>query len=268
MAYAAALLAAAGLLLASGCRKDDDDCFDESNPLCSNYDPCWGKQRVSAAFEMGERVSHFGDSVWHIPTDTMLAGNILRLRALQPADSLRWQMSGDPRTWDKEALNMVFYEPEVLDITLTLWRKPDTLCFPGDDGADTLKRRLTVVPRPEAAIIGRYRGATDARPDEPYEMEIFWRESNPLATHPTMRITGVHPGCNNTLTYNVLQSSPGYLAYAFWDDAAETTTGCMAPQGLARLSADHREITVRFRMRDPDNITEFLPETTFRGVRL
>jgi hypothetical protein len=266
--FATALLAAAALLLGSGCRKEDDDCFDEGNPRCSNYDPCWGKQQVSAAFEMAERISHF-DSVWYIPTDTMLVGNQLRLRAFQPADSLRWHIDSDPRVWDEEELRIWIRFEAVLEVTLILWRQPDTLCFPDDDGVDTLRRRLVVVPPQEAAVIGRYRGATDARPDEPYEMEIFWRESNPLATYPTMRITGVHPGCNNTLTYNVLRSiGPGYLVYAFWEDSAQTTTGCMAPQGIARLSASRQEITVRFRMRNPDKITEFLPETTFRGVRL
>lgn len=218
---------------------------------------------------MAERVTTNFDSVWYIPTDTMLVGNQLRLRPLQPADSLRWHFSSDPRVWvDQELLIRINFTAE-LEVTLILWRQPDTLCFPDDTGVDTVRRRLVVVPEWEAAVIGRYYGATDARPNEHYEVEIYWVESNHLATHAHLRITGVHPGCNNTLTYNaVSRIGPGYLAYAFFENSAETTTGCMAPQGIAWLSADHREITVRFRMRNPDKIIEFLPETTFRGVRL
>ncbi|MEQ8706148.1 MAG: hypothetical protein RIC19_19610 [Phaeodactylibacter sp.] len=263
-----ALILALALLLASGCRKEDEECYDPTDSSCANYDPCWEKEAVSAGFVMEERVAHF-DSVWHIPTDTILEGGILRLRALQPADSIRWQMSGDPRTWDSEELRMQFGGSESLEISLTLWREPDTLCFPDDDGIDSLTRRLTVVPHPEAAIIGRYRGATDANPDEPYELEIFWRESTPSASHATIQITGIHPGCNNTFDFNVITSvGSGYLAYAFWRGSLETTTGCSAPQGIARLSANRQEITVRFRMRNLENVSEFLPETTFRGVRL
>ncbi|MEQ8706146.1 MAG: hypothetical protein RIC19_19600, partial [Phaeodactylibacter sp.] len=64
-----AFILALALLLASGCRKEDEECYDPTDSSCANYDPCWEKEAVSAAFAMEERVAHF-DSVWLISSDS------------------------------------------------------------------------------------------------------------------------------------------------------------------------------------------------------
>ena len=39
-------------LLWAGCKEDDEEeCFDPTNPECSNYDPCYGNE-PTAAFKM------------------------------------------------------------------------------------------------------------------------------------------------------------------------------------------------------------------------
>ena len=181
------------LLLASGCGKEDDGqaapCYDESNPDCVNYDPCWDRKRpVSAAFEAGAYVhalnSSFPESSRYIiEGDTVQAGGSLRFTALDPdAETFEWTVGADPRTWTERSFFLFFSCAEVegrtLPVRLITTRLSDTLCAPQSVLRDTFTRQFHFVPLDQLGFMGTYEGRLDQHETPPYRMTIRFRCKN------------------------------------------------------------------------------------------
>jgi hypothetical protein len=168
-----------GLLLWSGCKKDDDDtCWDESNPECANYDPCWDKRTpVSAEFE----VELFANILLPSSYPTIIAGDTvgvggLKFRALDnSAQTFEWQVGTDDRTWTDSELSLSFscnVENTSIPVTLITTRLRDTSCVSEDVLRDTFTRHIFFQERKNFNILGTYVGVNDTYPGEPYEVTI------------------------------------------------------------------------------------------------
>lgn len=121
-------------LLLSSILSCDRKCHDAGNPDCENYDPCYGKQRTSAAFKIEENVGE----MW-IEGDTVEGGNMVRFTALQDADSFIWQL-GAETIYGKSFTRTDFPPKTWIDVSLTVVNKNPSQCFSGDNGRDTLKK--------------------------------------------------------------------------------------------------------------------------------
>ena len=120
-------------------------CDDPSDPECSNYDPCLGKQETSAYFIIEESIAN---DIW-VECDTIAGrGNrsSVRFTAKHNADSFVWHL-GTEIINDKSFIRQSFPPNTWIEVLLVVYnRNPDKVCFPNDDGIDSFKRNLFVWP--------------------------------------------------------------------------------------------------------------------------
>src|SRR5690606_25965868 len=117
-----------------------NDCQDLTNSDCSNYDPCYGREKTSAYFIVEESL---GDK-W-VECDTIVGrGNVsaVRFTALQNADSFIWKV-GSETIHSRSFIRQGFPQKEHIPISLiVINHTPNTECFPDDYGRDTFHRIL------------------------------------------------------------------------------------------------------------------------------
>jgi hypothetical protein len=173
----------------SGCKKDDDEggpCFDETNPACENYDPCWNRREpVSAEFEAGAyRVEldtwYPESSEYIVEGDTVQAGRYLKFTALDPdAETFEWTVGTDTRVWTDRSFYLLFpcdqVENQTLPVRLVVTRLSDTVCAPESVLRDTFTRHFYFVHLDKLAFMGVYEGQLDEYDLGSYQMTIRFR---------------------------------------------------------------------------------------------
>jgi hypothetical protein len=173
-----------GLIVAIGCNKDEPDCTDFTNPLCSNYNPCHDQEATSADFQTDCVVRRDKYKTITSQEDTFYLGTSIVFTALQEdALSYEWKIGDDDRTFTEQEFSLDFNPSDSVSlfnrpvpIQLIVTRTPNTACFPTDDGIDTLTKYIYFVSRHEVThkkFVGTWVGSLDAEPDDIYEIEIF-----------------------------------------------------------------------------------------------
>jgi hypothetical protein len=157
----------------SGCK--DDECFDERNPLCENFNPCLVKYPEKMDIEM--LITDPRDLNIYIPTfDTVFVINAnLYFYTNFEYDSVSWQVGSDPTIWNTKSLPLRF-EKEALNSTVTVtakcFRPIDNDCFGAmDDGIDILTRTITFRAHEDSPLHGIWRGTNDGEKDS-FDVEI------------------------------------------------------------------------------------------------
>jgi hypothetical protein len=137
-------LLGAFVLLQYSCKKVQPD--------LNNLD-CGCAHEVSADFTMEEIVggSFPEDSIenfWTF-TDTTYAEKTVRFTALEPGATYKWYMGSEivNQKQLKRYFSMAFSH-QTLPITLVVKKKPNKICFPNDDGYDSITKFLTVKSGP------------------------------------------------------------------------------------------------------------------------
>ncbi len=167
MASSLLVMLCLGLLLLSGCR-----CDDPADPDCRNYDPCFGQEETRADFEMFE-LTEWGDTL-KTPTGKIAHGKSLLLVATQKdIEEYQWKIGSDTTIRKGKEVCISFGQPYgEIQITLIVKKTPDQICFPHDDGADTLRKAIDVVSIQDLPIWGIYKGYNEDQPDHIFEVEI------------------------------------------------------------------------------------------------
>jgi hypothetical protein len=226
-----------GLLLWSGCKKDDDNtCWDESNPECANYDPCWDKRTpVSAEFEVFTRMR---DTLF-LDFDTLVyPGSYLFRASDTSAEYYYWTIGNDARVFTSRDVNLSFDCDSGLGfsdfyVTLITERMKDTTCTSEEFLRDTVVKSYTFVKQEHAAIWGKYRGSSSDNPGVVYDIEIDFE----CGTHPCMCLfdTGLPPiliynltnhGCWQRANTPLFSNHAMYSYYLF---GAKVEDGCVLP---------------------------------------
>lgn len=158
------------------CKKDcNDNCNDPNNPNCGNYNPCLSVKPVSADFIMGAMVSsNFKIKEYNLPyiEDSIFSqgGDLkdlfLYFKANETGAKYKWLLGAEVIT-DSVFVRDFRGVPEgEYSITLIIEKKPNTICFPNDDGKDTLTKSFWILPVYQTPIVGKYKvlfeGFTDS----------------------------------------------------------------------------------------------------------
>jgi hypothetical protein len=166
-------LAVGMVFVMSGCK--DDECFDETNPECSNFDPCFGKYPEKLEIEM--RITDPRDLNVYIPTfDSVFTINSnLYFYTNFDYDSVLWQIGADPTIWNRKSLPLRF-EKEALNSTVTItarcFRPIDQKCLGvKDDGIDILSRTISFGAHEDSPLHGIWRGTNNGEKDS-FDVEI------------------------------------------------------------------------------------------------
>ena len=149
------------------CCKDEPKCQDPTKIECENYDPCYGKKPISAAFKIEELVGNR----W-FETDSI--GYRAKFTPLEEADSYTWYLGSEVIT-EKSFDRYGFPPGKWIDIKLVVRKKVDA-CFPNSIGVDSFTKRFYVWPETLVAtgtyyklinpypIYGTYLGSLKSKP--------------------------------------------------------------------------------------------------------
>jgi hypothetical protein len=158
------IIASLCMLLCSTCSYED---IVPENPFAN-------KQATTAAFTMMEtfQPAQYTQNWNYYDTDTSIGGYITFTALQQDADSFVWNIGYEiePRRGKKILVSFKNMGQQTIKIRLKVYTKPNKLCFPLDDGIDTVDRYLTFVDT--SNIIGMWRGYNTNQPDSLYNMGI------------------------------------------------------------------------------------------------
>lgn len=191
------------LLTLNSCK---DECQDPRNPDCENYNPCIDAMPTSAAFTIKEAdyLEMISPNLADFLMDTdSCYGRSIYFEAIQAdADSFIWQIGTEPEPRYGKQVNVVF--PDNLrgtnfNVRLIVKRKPNTRCFPTDDGVDTLIRRFYFVRFNEPlSWEGTYYGSDDDKPDSMYSI-VLGHSYDEVWDRDKIKIIGIPRGCKDTV---------------------------------------------------------------------
>ncbi len=234
-------------------------CPDE-DPV--KLDPCEGKMPVTAEFTIKQAVSDFtNDTIKWVETDSVVQVNSVVFEAVGNYESYEWQLGDDPKIKTGKKIFYRFEEPYgKLKMRLIVKNKPDTLCFPNDDGVDTVNKSFHVINFNQIAIIGDYLGYDTANPKETYIVKIRYEEERERG----LIIYNVDKGGYYPADWdgpNMNYSISNYLV--IFDADGNLNFDCKNPIGSAELQKDWKTVII-------DYIAGELPIRTkhrFIGVR-
>ncbi|MBU3679638.1 MAG: hypothetical protein FGM32_08535 [Candidatus Kapabacteria bacterium] len=203
-------------------------------------DPCEGAQRVTARFTMYEVL----ESGTIAPSDVTVNG-LVRFAADERYDSYEWQIGSDSRIRTDRSFQLRFpgwEAPRGIPIPIRFIgrRKPDTTCFPDDDGVDTAYRELLPIFHSANPFVGSYHGAHVDDPADTFTVTIYVRyHGNSRTDMCSYVMRNINKGCSDTTEMScsaINDKRIGATIMEFDGDGAYITgTGCLSPKGIARL---------------------------------
>ncbi len=264
------------VVLLFSCCDDDKKCQDPTKIECENYDPCFGKKAVSAAFKIEELVGST-----YFETDTI--GHRARFTALEEGDTYTWYL-GSEVVKEKSFDRYGFPRSSWVNIKLVVTKKAD-VCFPNSSGADSLTKRFYVWPEVldltgnyiklvnPYPIYGTYSGSLKSKPNLIFNASLLdtnWVNSVNFpstvgimrgipyppnyATDKITRDLDIGELCNGTTPKAISISCSGYK-------------GIPAMKGFAYLDKnDSKIITIAYSFKD--TLTGVWASDTFRGRKI
>jgi hypothetical protein len=149
--------------------------------------PCNGVVRLSASFSIKEIV---GDTAFY--ADTIFRDNPVLFESTGKYDSVKWQIGSDHRTFTDTSFGLSFSNTLYrLAINFTGYKKPETACFPGDNGIYNSVKHLTPVEQFDSStltlspLIGHYHGYFIDDPADTFTVRIEYFDSTKYNTSVT-----------------------------------------------------------------------------------
>jgi hypothetical protein len=132
------------LVVVWGCRKEKP-AFD-----LSDKDPCSCASEVSADFVIEELAATIPETVW-VETDTVFQGASVRFRAKEDNANYKWYI-GSQVFNTRSVVRNFGWEWYGIDIPITLvvTKEPNSVCFPSDDGYDSIVKNFHIFEAEQA----------------------------------------------------------------------------------------------------------------------
>lgn len=171
--------------LTINCRKESSKCHDSSNPNCDNYNPCAGKQPVSADFTIGCYLGNFTfdhydfdyieDSIFVQQSEF----NSLKLlfKAKETNAKYTWYLGSEIINDSVFVRDFSRVPYGKYTIKLIVDKNPNLLCHPTDDGLDTLIKSFFIIPVYQAQFIGQFKVLIEGELDSTVVQIQPWKTS-------------------------------------------------------------------------------------------
>ena len=171
------------IMLCNSCK---EECDDATNPECPNYvepvvvDPCAGSHEVSAEFTIEQKVGTSPANAYFIETtgascrlSSDAGTSDIRLYGRQDGLNYKWIIGADT-IYEREYIFRFSNEfaGGIYPIKLIVSGEIDSLCFPNDNGMDTVIKYLPVVDFMDNPILGTYKIAWDSAPQDSFDVKI------------------------------------------------------------------------------------------------
>lgn len=132
----------AALLLTFACKKEKP----ELN--ISDHDPCACASEVSAEFKIEELATHIPEVIWD-ETDTTNYNVTVRFTAKEDGAQYKWYIGS--QIYTTRSVSRIYgdeWKETDVPITLVVTKQPNSICFPNDDGYDSIKKFFHVSQYP------------------------------------------------------------------------------------------------------------------------
>jgi hypothetical protein len=138
------------ILALAACEKDiaPEPCTDPLDPNCVTYHPCNGVQPITADFEMWS-VYYSAGKLVYVEQDSIFPEGLILFKSKLNGATYKWQLGLD--TESVKQVERYFYSPNndssmwgTYYNTLTVWKTPDSNCYPNDKPTATLTRSITI----------------------------------------------------------------------------------------------------------------------------
>lgn len=232
------------VLLLTACPEDD--------PV--KPDPCDGKKPIRAEFDIMES-NYWGKEKYFSQSDTILYANIAIFNAKEENASYLWRIGDDDREFTTSKVSLRFLDVlGDIPIRLIVYKKPDTLCFPSDDGIDTITKTLFVKKFTESDMIGNYWGVNNDAPKDSFLVSIGWYHSL-SADNDYYYINNLPNGCNDTMNIYKQKDQPipddviGFKVtplnkLLIFESHGQKETNCLGATGTAILTDGANNIEI------------------------
>jgi hypothetical protein len=206
-------------------------------------DPCEGKYPVSADFEIWEKNVSFP---YLFQSDTVcMSPNAAVFKSPNNYKFYEWTVGTQEKKYYTKEFAMRFYDhsPSFVEgpipVQLIVKNSIDSLCFPSDDGTDTLVKNVYIIKMDDAKILGNYYGYDTTNPGVYYTINIGLYQY-PLISRKHFYINNLHNGCIDTMFFGNYDIGPSvdlliYNLGAAFDGTTWVGNGCMKPVGVAYL---------------------------------
>lgn len=247
-----------GLIGISGCR---EDCTDETNIDCPNYDPCYWERPTSADFTITQGVG-YNEQRSYFSSDTFMTG-FITLQALGNLDGYEWHIGSDNRIFEGKTVELD-YSPYTgwVDVMLIGKNIIKEGCLPDDNGIDTVQKSFYLVPYNTTLLTGKYKGVSLSHPSDTFEFDFDLDMSvNPFIFGPSQ----FPKGCFRP--YGMMDCAIRYRHFFMFDMGSAGF--CPQPSGTGKLSLDNTlTIVYDYSGDDNNNKTNIIKRDTFIGRKI
>jgi hypothetical protein len=165
------VLVIASLIILAGCKPDDDNmpppCDDPANSECPNYDPCFGKEPVTADFKIFDDIFQSGSFVGTYYQDSVLYNGNIKFEAVEDSAYYKWYLGQEIVEGVEDSVvikGINNLSSGTYTAALVVDKEPDTLCFPMDTGRDSTFRTFTIVDKCDLLVLNKFRGVFETAP--------------------------------------------------------------------------------------------------------
>ena len=206
-------------------------------------DPCEGVEEVAADFTMMENGYPYTlppgsplDTLFKpFDTDTVRLTRVVFTAKEEDAE-YTW-IIGSETLHTRVVERSGFPKGETIPITLIVKKAPNKLCFPNDDGVDTLVRYLHILPESPPRAFGYFQGHLEGSPQDTFTVSFLRKEIVP-GSYDNKVYNLQNDGCET-----IFKAVKGFRQLAFYVN----TIGCDGPAGVAEISPDDSdEITITY----------------------
>lgn len=138
-----------------------------------------------------------------------------------------------------------------------LAQKPNSACFPKDDGVDTVTRTLHFWGQCRSLVQGDFFGHNEGSPRDTFTVSIRLCQTTPLIRGNGVYVSNLFRGCGRIYA----RSKITHKALEFGDG----TSGCRAVSGLAKIGDDSSKITIDYTIFDAN--FQNMSRLRFTGIR-
>jgi hypothetical protein len=236
-------------------------------------DPCEALKPVSADFDLYDG---------NTKIDTFVLPATVTFKAKDStAQSYEWSFPKGENTSDKRQFTLTFHnEMGLVPVQLILKNKPQTACFPKDDGIDTVQKSVYLLHWMEVdrlPYIGTFVGSDDINPNHKFEVHIkdFGKEDpDPIPDKKYwigLRIFNLPEGCGRgdttMFSWSPQMGPRGYKNFvADAGTSIQNNCGALGAKGIS-INKDKIVIDYNFQLWNPNKQLYELQKRKFTGYR-
>ncbi|MBS1680641.1 MAG: hypothetical protein JST48_02930 [Bacteroidetes bacterium] len=228
-----ALAMLAGFVWLSGCR-------DKS---VKPFNPCLARKPLFADFKVEEDFGYVVPNWKYYSTDTVVTEYVRFTAKDSIATKFEWQIGSGIYTDRSFTLT---FPPEFLtihesiDITLTIHKKPDALCFPDDDSVKTLTKKIYFTDFCTGLYKGSFYGYLEEDTTKKFTITIdpcYWYNNDKV-----IRMDNFPQNCpdSNFIVSYYVNNIMTYRKFTFGGN------GCYHPSGTGYILNDNKTLILEY----------------------